>query len=338
MKKISNEAIQQIILLLMSGLDGRKVAEKIGVSHASVYRIRMKHVPELETSVGGRPEKLTARARRTLTRIVTSGRADTAAKAAQTLQNELALGIGASTCRRTLRKEGLRAKIKRRKPMLRKRHIKARLLFAQKYSSWTVDDWHQVIFSDETKINRLGSGGRKWIWSGRNENLTKRTVDETLKFGGGSIMMWGCMTYRGTGCGCRIEGNMDAALYTEILESGLLETINEYSFEKENIVFQHDNDPKHTSRMATEWLKINKIDTLDWPAQSPDLNPIEHLWQELKIKLNGYAEQPNSIYELWRRVEIEWERIPAEKCAQLIDSMPEEITVVLKAKGGYTKY
>ena len=338
MKKISNETIQTVTFLLERGFCGRKVAKKVGISHTSVNNIRKRHAPELNVTTGGCPEKLTPRDRRTLARIVTSGRADTATEASSILHNELKLSVDAQTCRRALRKEGLRSYVKRRKPGLTKRHIRARLEFAQRYSSWTVEDWHRVIFSDETKINRFGSDGREWVWSSQNEDLTDRTVRGTVKFGGGSIMMWGCITYKGVGNACRIEGNMDSFLYTEILEGEFLQTVMDYSFEKENVIFQHDNDPKHTSRLATKWLKDSKIQVLNWPAQSPDLNPIENLWQELKRRLNGYAQWPDSIQELWERIEIEWERIPAEKCAQLIDSMPARIAAVLKAKGGHTKY
>lgn len=77
---------------------------------------------------------------------------------------------------------------------------------------------------------------------------------------------------------------------------------------------------------------------MDWPAQSPDLNPIEHLWQMLKFRLSAYPEKPGSIHELWKRVEAEWEKISKEECIKLIHSMPRRVAAVLKAKGGYTKY
>jgi DDE superfamily endonuclease len=75
-----------------------------------------------------------------------------------------------------------------------------------------------------------------------------------------------------------------------------------------------------------------------WPAQSPDLNPIEHLWNHLKRRLAEYEVVPNGILELWERVEKEWNNIGAEVCHNLIESMPRRVAAVLKAKGGYTKY
>ena len=77
---------------------------------------------------------------------------------------------------------------------------------------------------------------------------------------------------------------------------------------------------------------------LDWPAQSPDLNPIEHLWWHLKKRLNAYEEEPNGMQELWERVEREWNAIPVQVCVDLIESMPRRIAAVLKARGGYVRY
>jgi hypothetical protein len=75
-----------------------------------------------------------------------------------------------------------------------------------------------------------------------------------------------------------------------------------------------------------------------WPAQSPDLNPLEHLWGHLKRRLVEHKHPPTGMEELWRRIEEEWNKIPAEVCQKLIESMPRRIEAVIEAKGGYTKY
>ena len=160
-----------------------------------------------------------------------------------------------------------------------------------------------------------------------------------MKFGGGSLMIWGCMTAYGTGYMCRIEGTMDAEVYTSILDDYLLKTIKYYRIKRGDFYFQQDNDSKHTSRLAEEWFDQHHVNLLlEWPAQSPDLNPIEHLWQHLKHKLAEYEFAPTSMHELWQRVETEWNNIPKEVCIDLIESMPRRIAAVLKAKGGYVKY
>ena len=104
------------------------------------------------------------------------------------------------------------------------------------------------------------------------------------------------------------------------------------------VIFQQDNNSKHTSHLTHNWLETNKINILAWPPQSPDLNPIEHLWQHLKKKLAEYETEPHGILKLWDRVEVEWNKIPVDICTNLIENMPRRIAEVLKVKGGYTKY
>ena len=194
------------------------------------------------------------------------------------------------------------------------------------------------MWSDETKINQLGFYGRKWVWKKPGSALTNQHVQGTVKFGGGSLTMWGCMTAQGVGYACRIDGRMDAELYVSILEDDLLQTLEYYRLDRDSTVFQHDNDSKHTSAAAREWIDCHRIEVLDWPAQSPDLNPIEHLWEHLKKQLAAYEIEPSGIHELWERVQAEWNKIPAEVCIGLIASMPRRVDAVLKARGGYTKY
>ncbi|CAG8737237.1 14943_t:CDS:2, partial [Acaulospora colombiana] len=190
---------------------------------------------------------------------------------------------------------------------------------------WTVEDWSRVIFSDETKINRMGSDGRVWGWKRPGSQLEDRNVVGTVKFGGGSVMLWGCMTISGPGHMAQVDGRMDAKQYTDILSQNLLQSAKATGFQGTDFTFQQDNDPKHTSRLAKKWFSDHSVEVLRWPAQSPDLNPIEHLWGHLKRRLNGYSTDPKSIGELWGRIQQEWIEIPPDYCYDLIASMPSRI-------------
>ena len=116
------------------------------------------------------------------------------------------------------------------------------------------------------------------------------------------------------------------------------ESFEELEMAEDERYFQQDNNPKHTTRKANKWFSDNNIIPLKWPAQSPDLNPIEHLWQHLKAKLQQYDTPPKGVHELWERVAKEWTEIPPETFQNLIESMPRRIQAVLQAKGGHTKY
>ena len=148
-----------------------------------------------------------------------------------------------------------KAVVKQKHPILPKHHRRERLDFALSHQDWTVDDWKHVIWSDETKINHIGSDGRKWAWKKAGEGLSDRLVEDIVKFGEGSVIMWGCMTWDGVGMACKMDGKMDGNLYVQIVEDELQQTLVDYGFTPEDIIFQQDNDPKHTSRKAKEWLR-----------------------------------------------------------------------------------
>jgi DDE superfamily endonuclease/Transposase len=270
---------------------------------------------------------------------ILSGKFENAVQVTQHMNTILPQPICPQTARNALKQEGLKAVVKAKKPLLTKVHRKQRLAFAQRHLNWTVEDWKKVMWSDETKINRIGSDGKVYVWKKKGEAPTDRTTIPTVKFGGGNnLMVWGCMGWNGVGKLTEVIGKMDRFQYVEILKDSLVESMEKLDLDPATSCFQQDNDPKHTSDHAWEWFQEEELTVLEWPSQSPDLNPIEHLWEHLKRQLLKYPKPPSGCHELWDRLVEEWNKIPPETCQGLIESMPRRVAAVLKANGGHTKY
>ena len=338
MRPLFEEQRTNITSALLQGQSIRQVASRCGVSKSVVQKIRSRYCPYAVPALKGRPPKLSPQTKRFCVRAITSGKLETAVAVEKKLKDELGVDVSDRTVTRALREAGLRAAEKENKPMLSAKNVKARLDFANRHKDWTEADWKRVIWSDETKINRFCSDGRSWCWIRDGESRQPRHVKQTVKNGGGSLMIWGCMTAHGPGYMCRIDRNMTKEVYLKILKDELQQTIKEYRLDPKKVIFQQDNDPKHTAKSVREWLKDAPFETLEWPAQSPDLNPIEHLWATVKSRLNEYERPPNGMIELWERIESVWNEIDKDTCLKLIKSMPTRIKAVREVKGWWTDY
>jgi transposase len=339
MRSISTEKRSSIISLLNEGYSHRQIQARTGVGKGSIGRISKEVDGNKENHSGGRPSKLSSRDKQSIIRQITSGKLDNAVQATQFINSTISTPVCPQTVRNVLKEAGFRSATKKKVPMLKQSHRKQRLEFAQYHANWTVEDWKRVLWTDETKINRIGSDGKVYVWKQLGELVSDRTTTPTVKHGGGNnLMVWGCMGWNGVGKLIEVQGKMNAEQYCEILEEGVEASFESLEMAEDERYFQQDNDPKHTSKKADKWFSDNNITPIKWPAQSPDLNPIEHLWSYLKIQLQHYDTPPKGVHELWDRVAKEWVGIPPEACQRLIESMPRRIQAVLKANGGHTKY
>ena len=172
------------------------------------------------------------------------------------------------------------------------------------------------------------------IWRTPCEEFNPKCTRLTVKHGSGSVMVWGCFTRRGVGKLCVLDRIMDRFYYRDILEQNLFPSIDHFKFGQESN-FMHDNDRKHTSEIVKRWLKQKTIQTLPWPSFSPDLNPVENLWDELERRVKKH--QSKNLQELELHLTQEWNNIELSVLEKLVDSVASRSHECVKMKGYPTK-
>lgn len=141
----------------------------------------------------------------------------------------------------------------------------------------------------------------------------------------------------GSGYACKISGGLDSKLYLEILRDEMARSVDICVPDPAHYMFQQDNDPTHKAKIISKYFAEEKIETLDWPPNSPDLNPIENLWAIVKkniVKRGTFTSKD----KLWEAFEEEWEKVDVELCQKLVRSMPNRILRCLEARGSPIKY
>lgn len=301
----------------------------------SVWNHRYKDRGEVyNKSRSGCPRKTIIREDKLIKRQSIADPQKSATTIAKDLHENYGVNVHVSTIKRRLKEQDLIGRRPSKKPLISKKNRKARIMFAKAHQNWTSIEWSKVLWSDESKFNLFSSDGIKYIRRPKNERYNIRYQVPTVKHGGGNVMVWGCFSRKGVGPLFHIESNMDRFAYQEILDTQML------PYAKRNMPrdwkFQQDNDPKHSSRYVKEYFKKQKIQVLDWPSQSPDLNPIEHMWEELdrRVKTRNYTNKN----EFFAALKTEWSIIPLDRIFKLIDSMPRRCKAVINANGYATKY
>ncbi len=336
-KELSKDTRNKIVDLHQAGKTESAIGKQLGVKKSTVGAIIRKWKTYKTTDNlprSGAPRKISPRGVKMITRTVSKNLRITRGDLVNDLQRA-GTKVTKATISNTLRRQGLKSCSARRVPLLKPVHVQARLKFAREHLDDPEEDWENVIWSDETKIELLGKNSTCRVWRRKNAELHPKKTIPTVKHGGGNIMLWGCFSAKGPGRLICVKERMNGAMYREILSENLLPSARALKM-KRGWVFQHDNDPKHTARATKEWLRKKHFKVLEWPSQSPDLNPIENLWRELKVRVA--QRQPQNITALEEICMEEWAKIPATVCENLVKTYRKRLTSVIANKGYITNY
>lgn len=320
------------------GLSLREISKKMNVPKTTVaYTIKRYRETGSNSNRPciGRPRMTTIQEDRSILLVSKRNRRLTAQEITAGFNSGHNKEISVDTVKRRLRSADLFGRIAVRKPMLRSQNKKKRLLWAQKHSNWTTEDFKKVLWTDESKFEVFGSNRRIYVRRSKNEKMMLNCLAPTVKHGGGSVMVWGGFSFQGVCPLYRIKGILEHKQYHSILVHKAVPAGKQLI--GHGFVMQQDNDPKHTAKLCHSYLKEKQEDgtlqIMDWPPQSPDLNPIELLWDQLDRLIRKKC--PSSKEHLWSLLEFEWNNLEASKFQNLIKRMPRIVKAVLKAKGGF---
>ncbi|KAG2462409.1 TCB1 transposase, partial [Polypterus senegalus] len=336
-KELSVDLRDRIVSRHKSGEGYRKISAALKVPMNTVPSIICKW-KKFETTRtlprAGRPSKLSDRGRRASVREVNKNPMVTLSELQRSFV-ERGEPSRRTTTPTAIHQSGLCGRVARRKPLLSKRHMAAHLEFAKRHLRNSQTMRNKIVWSDETKIELFGVNARHHVWRKPGTAHHQANTIPTVKFGGGSIMLWGCFSAAGTGRLVRIKGKMTAAMYRDILDENLLQSTLDLGLGRW-FIFQQDNDPKHTAKISKDWFQDNSVNVLEWPSQSPDLNPIEHLWRDLKMAVHRCF--PSNLMELERCCKEEWVKLAKDRCVKFVALYSKRLEAVIAAKGALKKY
>lgn len=320
---------------LEAGESQSAVARRLHVSQSTIGRLwhrLQQHGTTRDRPRSGRPRVTTPaqdrfiRLRHLRNRFLTASSTTTSVPGLRRISDQ--------TVRNRLRDAGIRSRRPARGPILTRQHRQLRRQWCVNHRPWPMMRWRTVIFSDESRFLLRRPDGRARVYRRRHERFAANCVQEVDRFGGGSVMVWAGISYTGRTDLVQIHGNLTAQRYCdEIIRPHVIPFMN-----RQNVIFQHDNARPHTARLTTAFLAQNNIQVLPWPSRSPDLNPIEHLWDELDRRVRQRHPQPQTLPDLFLALREEYQNIPRPVIRNLILSMGRRCQAVIDSNGGHTRY
>ncbi|GFV70733.1 transposable element Tcb2 transposase [Trichonephila clavipes] len=245
--------------------------------------------------------------------------------------------ISTTTVRNRLHNAGLYA----RRPVvcvpLNGRQRRNRLCWAREHVSWTQQQWASVLFTDESRFTMESDSGRLLIWREQRTRYHQSNTVERHSYRGGGILVW---------AGISLGGHTDLHVFHGGTVTGLRyrdEILDPYvrpyaAAIGNDFILMDDNARPHRARIVEEYLEDHGLERMEWPARSPDLNPIEHLWNYLGREVAALNPPPRSLHELKQGLLCVWSSLPIPVSDNLINSMGNRCRQCIRVRGGHIPY
>jgi transposase len=322
------------------GWNSRDITRHTGLTQNQV-RYALTH-PSTPRKPSGRPSQLSPNDIDRIIEWVCASKANRRSRWDQ-IPQKLGLNVGYYTVRRALRNAGFERRLARRKPPISERNRQARLAFAIECVDWTPEQWNNVLWTDETWATG-GRHTRTWVTRRRGEEWDPTCINERHQRRAG-WMFWGSFAGKTKGPAVFWEkdwGNITSESYREHvvpLIDGWIRLRRQHNWAEELILMQ-DNAPCHTAQATLQDFAERRIRFIRWPAFSPDLNPIETVWNWMKDWIDtNYEEEDLISNDAIRRAILEaWDAVPEQVLKDLIKEMPARCQAVIDADGMHTRY
>lgn len=325
--------------MLQTGSTQVNVARHLGVSQSVISRLWNRYLNTgevVDRPRSGRPRMTTRRQDLIITNHAQRNNTQSATRLRQHLQRVAGVQVSAQTIRNRLHDAQVNAFRPRIVLPLTPRHRQARSAWCRIHQRWTRRQWGDVMFSDESRFELDFNDGRVRVWRHRGDRYHPDNMIAHHRFGRGSVMVWGGITSTGRTPLHVCQGNVNGVYYRDNIIDPLV-----VPFARRHgpgFILQDDNAPAHRANVVRNHLQRRQINSLPWPSMSPDLSPIENLWDFLGRRVRDVVPAPQNLQQLALVLQQEWAAVPQATIRQHINSMRRRCTACLTVNGGPTRY